>query len=156
MGINSPLTGKRPGFLLYEAVVTLIVTVMTLGILQQCLLLTQQIHRDFENDSFRLQVTLLHLQETLAAAENVAVENGRITYQVNNEHYLIENYHDRLLRLRKAEAGGHLPLITQLKQCQIFARGNLIVIAIRDQKNKLSELYLVKPKKPPLRPSHAQ
>lgn len=138
---------KRQGFLLYEAVIGLMVTILTLSILQQSL----QILKVVQNTSYRDQIRWHITQEKLQSHFN----NGQVTNVTENQIYFIDNVDKKLkiiekyrgnqglmLRMRFAGKSGQEPIMTNLKKIKIEKSQNLVMITTVSKKEHTSEMYL--------------
>ncbi|WP_162261219.1 ComGF family competence protein [Companilactobacillus kimchiensis] len=133
---------------MYEAVVALIVTIMTLGILQQSL----QILKRVQNTSFREQVrwhiTQEKLQSLLDENKVIDVNDQQILYLnlQTNKKWMIEKYGpivgDKMLRITTAADGGHEPILTNLQKINIEKFRNLVIITTVNKAGQKSEMCL--------------
>jgi len=138
---------KKEGFILYESVIALMVTLMTLGILHQSLQIMKAIQNTSSKDQLRWHITQEKLQETLGDAHLRRVTTDKIIYDKpgNKGINVIESYGpsaNSMLRMRTATSGGHEPIITNLNRIYIEKSQNLVIITTVNKANETSEMYL--------------
>jgi len=142
------LNSKRhDGFLLYESVISLMVTIMTLGILQQSLQLMKIIQNTSYRDQLRWHITNEKLQDTIEHVNLRRVSDDKIIFNKKNQEsvYVIESYgpiKNKLLRITTATAGGHEPIITNLNKIRIEKNRNLVIITTVNKADEKSVMYL--------------
>lgn len=139
---------KRDGFALYEAVIALMVTIMTLGILQQSLLLLKSIQNTTFRDQLRWHITQEKLQTDLKDSQIVSYDSSKIIFidPKDNKKRVIETYrngnNDYTLRIRFADQRGQEPIMTNLRKIKIEKFPNLVMITTVNSNKQTSEMYL--------------
>lgn len=138
----------RKGFTLYETIIALMVTVMTLGILQQSLQILKIVQKTDFRDQVRWHITQEKLQNTLQDNKIVDLEKHRIVYLEKEsekkkaiEKYLTEN--GLILRITSTTRGGHEPIMTNLRKINIEKNGNLVIITTENKASQSSTMCLV-------------
>ncbi|TGD21293.1 hypothetical protein EGT49_11515 [Companilactobacillus suantsaicola] len=144
---------NRSGFVLYEAIVALLVAILTLGVLQQALQLMKTIQNTTFNDQLRWHITQDKIQKTLDDAYEIReVGKNKIVY---TEKELREGYHhgfvfevyqsgfeNYMLRKTTATVGGHEPILTGQKEINIEKISNLVIITTVNKAGEKSEMIL--------------
>lgn len=136
------------GFTLYETIIALMVTIMTLGILQQSLQILKIIQRTDFQEQVRWHITQEKLQIVLQNSKIINLKNQRIVYSPNNEQNkrVIEKYWagDKLmLHATTVSSGGHEPIMTGLRKINIEKNGNLVIITTENKAQQKSTMCLV-------------
>ena len=146
-------TNKRHGFVLYETIVALMVTILTLGILQQALQIMKTIQNTTFNDQLRWHITQDKIQKTLNDAFEIRdVTKDKIIYSgkklEKGEHpgFVFEVYqgntNDYMLRKTTATKGGHEPILTGQQEINIEKISNLVIITTVNKAGEKSEMIL--------------
>lgn len=136
---------KRSGFILYEAVIALMITIMTLGILQQAL----QIMKSIQNTSFKNQITWHVTNERLQdkfvhdgingiARDHVIFHHDKLTRKI----YADDMKNAKALKIVTADVGGSETIMANLKQIKIEKIQNLVIITTVNSADEMSEMYL--------------
>lgn len=136
---------KRSGFILYEAVIALMIAIMTLGILQQAL----QIMKSIQNTSYkdqltwhitneRLQDKFEHMKIRVCDKDKVIFHQEKLTKKI----YVDESNHHKVLKIAVADINQEETVMTNLKQIKIEKIQNLVIITTVNNANEMSELYL--------------
>jgi len=135
---------RRKGFVLYEAIVALMVTVMTLGILQQSLQILKIVQQTSFRDQLRWHVTQEKLQELLKHNKIRRMDDKRIVFfdEATQKTRVIERYGGDTLRIVDAVEETSEPIITNLKQINIEKIQNLVIITTVNKAGQKSEMYL--------------
>lgn len=136
---------RRKGFVLAEAVIALLVTVMTLGILQQSLQIVSKVQTNTRSEVLRWHIYNERIQDMFLNARIIDFQDHHIVFEsTNNKNYTIESYsNDSMLRMTGAEMGGHMPIITGLKSIQFERNKDIYIIRTIDKMNRKSEMYLI-------------
>lgn len=147
------LKKKRPAFMLYETILSLMITVMTLGILQQSLQILQVIQRTSFRDQLRWHVTNEMLQDLLGNHEIFKVEEKQIIYfapEKSKEHkpdykMMIEEYKNNSLKMLRitSDVGGHEPIMMNLNKIKIEKIENLVIITTENKVQQTSMMCIV-------------
>jgi len=135
---------KRDGFILYESIVALMITIMTLGILQQSLQILRTIQQTTFRDQLRWHVTQEKLQELLGKSEIKRIDEGRIIFfdKSAQKTRIIEKYNYDTLRISEATEDVSEPIITNLSKINIEKIQNLVIITTVNKAGQKSEMYL--------------
>lgn len=135
---------KRKGFVLYEAIVALMIAVMTLGILQQSLQILKIVQQTSFRDQLRWHVTQEKLQELLNHNKIKRMDDKQIIFfdEATQKTRVIERYNGDMLRIVDAVGGTSEPIITNLKQINIEKIQNLVIITTVNKAGQKSEMYL--------------
>lgn len=129
---------------MYEAVLSLLITIMTLGILQQSLQLLKIIQKTSFRDQLRWHITQEKLQEVLGKAEIVEINAGKIIYKNKNMRKMtIDRYNFRTLRITTADKGGHEPIMTNLNKINIEKIQNLVIITTENKAGQKSQMCII-------------
>ncbi len=139
---------KHQGFILYESVLALMITIMTLGILQQSLQLLKTIQQTSFRDQLRWHITQEKLQETLSNNEIVTCDENRLVYldKKTNKKIAIKKYgniNNFTLLLTRDDGKGYVPIITNLRKIGIEKIRNLVIITTENKAGQLSEMFLI-------------
>ncbi|MQS98115.1 ComGF family competence protein [Companilactobacillus halodurans] len=140
---------KRDGFVLYEAVLSLMITIMTLGILQQSLQLLKTIQRVSFRDPLRWHISYEKLDSILSQNELVEIDNNKIIYKNKNDKnlkWVVEKYGSNILRLTAAVKGGHEPIFTNLDTdhpVTIEKIQNLVIITTVNKAGQKSQMCFI-------------
>lgn len=152
---------RHKAFTIYESILALMVTILTLGILQQSLLILRQVQKTTFRDQLRWHITQEKLQDTLQNNKIVELTNLKIIYEDrnnNNQRMVLERYQDDpvikpnqklenqpyMLRLTTATQGGHEPIIMNLSKITIEKIRNLVIITtVNSNTGKTSEICLL-------------
>lgn len=136
---------RREGFLLAEAVIALLVTVMTLGILQQSLQIVKKVQFNTRSEVLRWHVYNERIQELFLHSKVTVMGDHHIVFEVSDtKSYALESYdNDSMLRMTGADMGGHMPIITGLISINFERKGNIYIIHTIDKNNRKSEMYLI-------------
>jgi len=135
---------RHSGFVLYEAIVALMISIMTLGILQQSL----QILHNVQNTSFREQVrwhiTQERLQELLSKNKVTRVYEDKI-YYINEESktMVIDRYNFKMIRIQSADHGGHEPIMTGIQKINFEKFDNLVIITTENKAGQKSQMCII-------------
>ncbi|HIY91981.1 ComGF family competence protein [Companilactobacillus sp. HBUAS56275] len=150
MSIKSKV--KRKGFVLYESILALMITLMTLGILQQSLLIMRTVQHTTFKDQLRWHVTQEKLQSELDHALKIdEITNKHIIYTkpewLGKSHPafvfdIFGNEGNKMLRYKTAVAGGHEPILMNQKEIKIEKGSNLVIITTVNKAGEKSEMYL--------------
>lgn len=138
----------RRGFILYETIIALMVTIMTLGILQQSLQILKIVQQTDFQEQVRWHITQEKLQETLQNSKSIDLKNQRIVYLKNDEQdkRVIEKYWAKgilMLHATTVSNGGHEPIMTDLQKINIEKNGNLVIITTENKAQQKSTMCLV-------------
>ncbi|GEO78486.1 competence type IV pilus minor pilin ComGF [Companilactobacillus mindensis] len=150
------LKSNHKAFTIYESVLALMVTILTLGVLQQSLLILKQVQNTSFREQLRWHITQEKLQSILQNNKIVKLTNSKIIYEDrtnNNQKMVIESYPDKanskpkeqlyMLRLTTAAQGGHEPIIMNLRKITIEKIRNLVIITtVNNNAGKTSEICL--------------
>lgn len=138
------LKNKHRGFILYETVVALIITIMTLGILQQSLQILHSVQKTSFRDQVRWHITQEKLQDLLGPRKLKKVLDDKI-YYFNDEDktMVLETYQSRMLRITTATEGGHLPVMTNIQKINIEKIENLVIITTENKAGQKSQMCII-------------
>lgn len=139
---------KRPGFVLYEAVVALMITIMTLGILQQSLQILHRVQQTTFRDQLRWHITQEKLQELLGRSKLWRVDEDIIIYQNGSkeDRMVLDVYNSnggKVLRKTTATQGGYEPMMTNLKTINIEKKDKLVIITTENKAGQTSQMCLI-------------
>lgn len=139
------LKNKHSGFVLYEAVVALMITIMTLGILQQSLQILHRVQQTTFRDQLRWHVTQEKLQELLLRSTLWKVDDDKIIYQNKGEDRMVLDSYDkgRILRKTTATQGGYEPMMTNVQKLRIEKIENLVIITTENKAGQTSQMCLI-------------
>lgn len=138
------LKNRHQGFVLYEAVVSLMITVMTLGILQQSLQILHVVQNTSFRDQLRWHITQEKLQDLLGPRKLKKVLNDKIYYfNDQNKTMVLEDYQFRMLRITTATDGGHLPVMTNIQNINIEKIQNLVIITTENKAGQKSQMCII-------------
>ena len=152
--MSTKLKKKRPAFMLYETILSLMITVMTLGILQQSLQILRTIQHTSFRDQVRWHVTNEKLQDLLGKHEIFKVEEKQIIYYAPENSkdkkpdykMILEAYGPKkseMLRIMTAEVGGHEPIMMNLNKIKIEKIENLVIITTENKVQQTSMMCIV-------------
>ena len=138
---------EHQGFVLYEAILALLITVLTLGVLQQSLQILKAVQKTSFRDQLRWHITQEKLQDTFNNAQIISFESDKIVYfdKTKNQAMVLEKYGEEgnyILRLRTAGKGGHIPIITNLNKIHVEKIRELVIITTENKAGQISEMYL--------------
>lgn len=138
----------RRGFTLYETIIALMVTILTLGVLQQSLQILKIIQQTDFQEQVRWHITQEKMQKVLQNSKIINLKNQRIVYSSNDEQSkrVIEKYWagDKLmLHATTVSSGGHEPIMTNLRKINIEKNGNLVIITTENKAQQKSMMCLV-------------
>ena len=138
---------EHQGFVLYEAILALLITVLTLGVLQQSLQILKAVQKTSFRDQLRWHITQEKLQDTFNNAQIISFESDKIVYfdKRKNQAMVLEKYGEEgnyILRLRTAGKGGHIPIITNLNKIHVEKIRELVIITTENKAGQISEMYL--------------
>jgi len=123
------IRGRHSGFVLYESIVALMITIMTLGILQQSLQILHSVQKTTFREQLRWHITQEKLQNKLGKAKIVSLDDFKIVYKNKSERkWVIEKYQMRMLRITTADKGGHEPIMVNLRKINIEKKDKLVNI----------------------------
>ncbi len=135
---------RHEGFMLAEAVIALLVTVMTLGILQQSLQIVKKVESNTRSEVLRWHISNERIQDLFLHSKVLESNDQQIIFEVSgNKRYSIESYQNNMLRMTGAEVGGHMPVLVNLKKIKFEQKGNVYVIRTTDKSGRKSEMYLI-------------
>ncbi len=98
---------RHEGFMLAEAVIALLVTVMTLGILQQSLQIVKKVESNTRSEVLRWHISNERIQDLFLHSKVLESNDQQIIFEVSgNKRYSIESYQNNMLRMTGAEVGG--------------------------------------------------
>lgn len=139
------LKNNHSGFVLYETVVSLLVAVLTLGILQQSLQILHSIQQTTFRDQLRWHVTQEKLQEILSHSELIKVSDNQFVYEREaNERMVIGGYaNNTILRKTTATRGGYEPIMTNLNKINIEKIQNLVIITTENKAGQKSQMCII-------------
>ncbi|KRK80315.1 hypothetical protein FD03_GL002230 [Companilactobacillus nodensis DSM 19682 = JCM 14932 = NBRC 107160] len=130
--------------MLAEAVIALLVTVMTLGILQQSLQIVKKVESNTRSEVLRWHISNERIQDLFLHSKVLESNDQQIIFEVSgNKRYSIESYQNNMLRMTGAEVGGHMPVLVNLKKIKFEQKGNVYVIRTTDKSGRKSEMYLI-------------
>lgn len=154
MSIKLKNNVRHKGFMLYESIVALMVTILTISVLQQSL----QLMKSIQNTIFREQLRWHITQEKLQSMLDDAYEIRKITSSqiIFSKTKLLDKKHpvfvlsiredkgtyDRMLRITTATNGGHEPILMHQREIKIEKISNLVIITTVNQAGEKSEMYL--------------
>ncbi|WP_025024789.1 hypothetical protein [Companilactobacillus nodensis] len=93
--------------MLAEAVIALLVTVMTLGILQQSLQIVKKVESNTRSEVLRWHISNERIQDLFLHSKVLESNDQQIIFEVSgNKRYSIESYQNNMLRMTGAEVGG--------------------------------------------------
>lgn len=146
------LRARRKGFVLYESVLALMITLMTLGILQQSLLIIRTVQHTTFKDQLRWHITQEKIQSEMDHALKInEVKDNHISYTkpewLNNKHpafvfNIFGKEGNKMLRYKTAVSGGHEPILVNQKEIKIEKISNLVIITTVNKAGEKSEMYL--------------
>lgn len=136
---------KRKGFVLYESVLMLLVTIMTLGILQQSLQILKSVQRTTFREQIRWHITQEKLQSLVSASTIARWDDGKIILKNKfiKDTKIIERYRSSTLQIRTAAKGGREPIMTNLNKIEIEKIRNLVIITTENKAGQISKMCLV-------------
>ncbi len=138
------LKNNHSGFVLYESVIALLVTVLTLGVLQQSLQILHSVQKTSFREQLRWHITQEKLQDILGDSELRRVDDDRIIYKRENIIMVIEAYdHYRILRKRKADVNGQTTILTNLTSINIEKIQNLVIITAENKAGQKSQMCII-------------
>ncbi|WP_338216623.1 ComGF family competence protein [Companilactobacillus muriivasis] len=141
------LKNKRSGFVLYEAVVSLMITIMTLGILQQSLQILHNVQKTTFRDQLRWHITQEKLQELLGKSQITGVFGNRLFYKDENDKTkaikMFGNYGRAILAIENADNGGYEPMMTNLNDINIEKKDKLVIITTENKAGQTSQMCLI-------------
>lgn len=138
---------KHSGFTLYESVIALMITVMTLGVLQQSLQILKTVQNTTFRDQLRWHITQEKLQTILKDNQIKLVTDDKVVYfdRQKKKSMVIEKYPAGrlfMLRLTTSTNGGHEPIMMNLNKISIEKNRNLVIITTENHLGQKSEMYL--------------
>ncbi|WP_334330300.1 competence type IV pilus minor pilin ComGF [Companilactobacillus sp. HBUAS59699] len=136
---------RRKGFILAEAVIALLVTVMILGILQQSLQIVKKVQSNTRSEVLRWHIYNERIQDLFLHSKVTKMADHKIVFEVSDtKRYAIEAYdNNNMLRMTGADMGGHMPIVTGLKDIKFERKNNIYIIQTIDKNNRKSEMYLI-------------
>ncbi|CAJ1187549.1 hypothetical protein CPR19088_GLDEOEPO_01854 [Companilactobacillus paralimentarius] len=138
------LKNKHRGFILYETVVALMITIMTLGILQQSLQILHSVQKTSFRDQVRWHITQEKLQDLLGPRKLKSVLDDKVYYfNDENKTMVLENYQSQMLRITTATEGGHLPVMTNIQKINIEKIENLVIITTENKAGQKSQMCII-------------
>ena len=142
------LNQPHRGFTLYETIIALMVTILTLGVLQQSLQILKIIQQTDFQEQVRWHITQEKLQTVLQNSKIINLKNQRIVYSSNDEQNkrVIEKYWaggKLMLHATTVLNGGHEPIMTDLRKINIEKNGNLVIITTENKAQQKSMMCLV-------------
>ncbi|WP_164509311.1 ComGF family competence protein [Companilactobacillus jidongensis] len=131
--------------MLAEAVIALLVTVMTLGILQQSLQIVKKVESNTRSEVLRWHVSNERIQDLFLYAKVLNSTEQKIVFEVSEDkRYSIESYKNGdMLRMTGAESGGHMPILVNLKHIKFEQKESIYIIHTIDKFDRKSEMYLI-------------
>lgn len=135
---------KRKGFMLAEAAVTIVVAILTLGILNQAIGIVKTVSRSTHSEILRWHISNEKLQDKILHSTVTNISDTRMQFITDDgKTYILEEHtRDKMLRLT-TPTGGHMPILTKLTYVHFKRNGNLIIIITKDKSNRKSEMYLI-------------
>lgn len=142
--MSTQLKSKHRGFVLYEAIIALMVTILTVGILQQSLKILQMVQQTSYREQLRWHITEDKLQQMLSNYKAGEISEDKIELidkQTNMPKRIIKVFNFRQLIIT-TEKGGYEPIITNLKKIRIEKNQNLVIITTVNKAGKISQMCL--------------
>lgn len=142
--MSTQLKGKHRGFVLYEAIIALMVTILTVGILQQSLKILQMVQQTSYREQLRWHITEDKLQQMLSNYKAGEISEDKIELvdkQTNMPKRIIKVFNFQQLIIT-TEKGGYEPIITNLKKIRIEKNQNLVIITTVNKAGKISQMCL--------------
>ncbi|WP_129044715.1 ComGF family competence protein [Companilactobacillus metriopterae] len=144
------LDTKKSGFLLAEAMMSLFVTLLILLILSQVIAVIKNVETSANSGYIRGQVTYDKIQNLLEGSQLKVKNSHRIIFRprenggFSKNSFVIEEYisNQKMIRYRSTTHGGHVPLVTDIEDCQFSLNGDVLKIEIIDKEHKKSEWYI--------------
>lgn len=134
--------------MLYESILALMITIMTLGVLQQSLQLLKTIQQTSFRDQLRWHITQEKLQDKLVDKRIKSFDEDNLFYLdlKTGKTFTIKKYgHERNFNLvfSRGDEKGYVPIITNLQKIRIEKIQNLVIITTENKAGQLSEMFLV-------------
>ncbi|MFH5812141.1 competence type IV pilus minor pilin ComGF [Companilactobacillus sp. FL22-1] len=142
--MSTQLKSKHRGFVLYEAIIALMVTILTVGILQQSLKILQMVQQTSYREQLRWHITEDKLQQMLSNYKAGEISEDKIELvdkQTNMPKRIIKVFNFQQLIIT-TEKGGYEPIITNLKKIRIEKNQNLVIITTVNKAGKISQMCL--------------
>ena len=133
---------------MYEAVVALMITIITLGILQQSLQIMRNIQTTSFRDQLRWHVTQEKLQRLIGPAKIRRFDKTSLIFEVAGKEEVVKklevigNKGNQILNFKDAATEEKEPIMTNLKQIKIEKSQNLVIITTVNKADEKSEMYL--------------
>lgn len=139
------LNRKKTGFILYESILMLMVTIMTLGILQQSLQLLNSIQKTSFREQLHWHITQEKLQDMMANSKIYYFDKNRVIFGQKDSpsRQVIEWESSNILRIRKAGKEAYEPIMMNLKKIEIEKIRNLVIITTENNDNQTSKMCLL-------------
>lgn len=144
---------KRPGFLLAEALIALMISIMTINILHDAILILRTVPRLDHASELRQQITQRKLSDYFKdqIIDEIDLETHQLSFKRYNSteqvwHYkklaVDQRWSDRqFLRLYDAN-GGFEPILNDVQKVSFKRIKNLLLITICDSDNLTTEMYI--------------
>lgn len=142
--MSTQLKSKHRSFVLYEAIIALMVTILTVGILQQSLKILQMVQQTSYREQLRWHITEDKLQQMLSNYKVGEISEDKIELidkQTNMPKRIIKVFNFQQLIIT-TEKGGYEPIITNLKKIRIEKNQNLVIITTVNKAGKISQMCL--------------
>lgn len=139
---------KIKGFLLVEAIISLVITLFCLIMLTNLLSLFKQ-YRQAEHYGNELVLSYVQLNNFIESSNYIEIDQkGSNSKKVifkreeasTTTNYVLEYYNSSMLRLT-ASQGGHIPLLMNVKQSSFDIDNQKLKVRIVEQKNGESEWF---------------
>ncbi|MQS88918.1 hypothetical protein FHL04_03715 [Lactobacillus salsicarnum] len=141
------LKSRRQGFMLSEAVLALFVSAITIGILQSCLKIFDQVKVINSSENIRWHVINEKLQNEFANITVVKMDSQKMIYHKNdvkNNTYAIKYFqmkNGNNIIQRTTVGGGFSPIIGKLSNFKISRIGNNLMFKITNKQGIVTEMY---------------
>lgn len=138
------LRNKHSGFVLYEAAVALMITIMILGILQQSLQILHNIQKTTFRDQVRWHINQEKLQDVLGDSQIARVYDDRIIYKRSLEdRKMVLGKYNHFLRIENATGGGFVPVMKDLNKINFEKFDNLVIITTVNKAGQKSQMCII-------------
>ncbi len=138
---------RRRGFLLGEAIIALMVSILTILMMQLCLQLISKSSQLNVRDNIRMHVVEARIQSILKdKTVYVDSDNQRLYYSAGNDSQGesdIKSFErtDQYLR-QKDEHGGFEPVLNNVKRFNILKKSKSVQLTIVDSSNRVTEMFI--------------
>lgn len=139
---------KVKGFLLVEAIISLVITLFCLIMLTNLLALFKQ-YRQAEHYGNELVLSYVQLNNFIESSNYIEIDqkesnSKKVIFKREEDgkttNYVLEYYNSSMLRLT-ASQGGHMPLLMNVKQSSFDIDNQKLKVRIVEQKNGESEWF---------------